>query len=162
MLRMARTAHRETGLEQSLPRRRRRAQLRRQRTAAARRPVQAALDPARRRRRRRRARRRAAHLAPALKQPRTVAAGNATPMQGALPRARRSRRRARSSASSSRVGARYERARPRRRMLERASPELLADEKVVGWFNGRMEFGPRALGCRSILGDPRSPRCRRR
>jgi len=35
---------------------------------------------------------------------------------------------------------------------------LLADEKVVGWFNGRMEFGPRALGSRSILGDPRSPK----
>jgi carbamoyltransferase len=35
---------------------------------------------------------------------------------------------------------------------------LLADEKVVGWFHGRMEFGPRALGARSILGDPRSPR----
>lgn len=34
----------------------------------------------------------------------------------------------------------------------------LADERVVGWFNGRMEFGPRALGGRSILGDPRSPR----
>ena len=36
--------------------------------------------------------------------------------------------------------------------------ELLADEKVVGWFQGRMEFGPRALGGRSILGDPRSQR----
>ncbi len=36
--------------------------------------------------------------------------------------------------------------------------ELLADEKIVGWFDGRMEFGPRALGARSILGDPRSPR----
>jgi carbamoyltransferase len=35
---------------------------------------------------------------------------------------------------------------------------LLAEEKVVGWFHGRMEFGPRALGGRSILGDPRSPR----
>lgn len=35
---------------------------------------------------------------------------------------------------------------------------LLADEKVVGWFQGRMEFGPRALGNRSILGDARSPR----
>ncbi|HNV00680.1 MAG: hypothetical protein KA191_11095 [Verrucomicrobia bacterium] len=34
----------------------------------------------------------------------------------------------------------------------------LAAEKVVGWFQGRMEFGPRALGNRSILGDPRSPR----
>ena len=35
---------------------------------------------------------------------------------------------------------------------------LLADGKIVGWFQGRMEFGPRALGARSILGDPRSPR----
>jgi carbamoyltransferase len=34
----------------------------------------------------------------------------------------------------------------------------MAEEKVVGWFQGRMEFGPRALGARSILGDARSPR----
>jgi carbamoyltransferase len=34
--------------------------------------------------------------------------------------------------------------------------KLLADQKVMGWFQGRMEFGPRALGSRSILGDPRS------
>ena len=34
---------------------------------------------------------------------------------------------------------------------------LLAQEKVVGWFQGRMEYGPRALGCRSIIGDARSP-----
>ncbi len=34
--------------------------------------------------------------------------------------------------------------------------EILKDENVVGWFNGRMEFGPRALGGRSIIGDPRS------
>ncbi len=34
--------------------------------------------------------------------------------------------------------------------------EILADENVVGWFQGRMEFGPRALGGRSIIGDPRS------
>ena len=34
--------------------------------------------------------------------------------------------------------------------------ELLLNEKVIGWFQGRMEFGPRALGGRSILGDPRS------
>ena len=33
---------------------------------------------------------------------------------------------------------------------------LLDNEKVVGWFSGRMEFGPRALGSRSIIGDPRS------
>ena len=34
--------------------------------------------------------------------------------------------------------------------------DLIAEEKVVGWFQGRMEFGPRALGSRSILGDARS------
>ncbi len=33
--------------------------------------------------------------------------------------------------------------------------ELLANEKIIGWFSGRMEFGPRALGARSIIGDPR-------
>ncbi len=38
------------------------------------------------------------------------------------------------------------------------SATLLATENVVGWFQGRMEFGPRALGGRSILGDPRSPK----
>jgi len=43
------------------------------------------------------------------------------------------------------------------RLLERVV-ELLMAEKVVGWFQGRMEFGPRALGARSILGDPRSPK----
>ena len=36
--------------------------------------------------------------------------------------------------------------------------ELIADEKVIGWMQGRMEFGPRALGGRSILGDARSTR----
>jgi carbamoyltransferase len=36
--------------------------------------------------------------------------------------------------------------------------ELLDRGAVVGWFQGRMEFGPRALGSRSILGDPRSPK----
>ncbi|HWV56420.1 MAG TPA: carbamoyltransferase [Longimicrobiales bacterium] len=42
--------------------------------------------------------------------------------------------------------------------LLRKTARILADGKVVGWFNGRMEFGPRALGARSILGDPRNPR----
>jgi carbamoyltransferase len=42
-------------------------------------------------------------------------------------------------------------------LLDRVAA-LLADEKIVGWLDGRMEFGPRALGARSILGDPRSPR----
>lgn len=36
--------------------------------------------------------------------------------------------------------------------------ELIANENVIGWFQGRMEFGPRALGGRSIIGDARSPK----
>jgi carbamoyltransferase len=39
----------------------------------------------------------------------------------------------------------------------RRTVDALADGKAVGWFQGRMEFGPRALGARSILGDARSP-----
>ncbi len=42
--------------------------------------------------------------------------------------------------------------------LRKTVAQDLASGKIVGWFNGRMEFGPRSLGCRSILGDPRSPR----
>jgi carbamoyltransferase len=44
------------------------------------------------------------------------------------------------------------------RELLAVTAQLLTEEQVVGWFQGRMEFGPRALGARSILGDPRSPR----
>lgn len=40
--------------------------------------------------------------------------------------------------------------------LIREAAQMIADENVVGWFQGRMEFGPRALGGRSIIGDPRS------
>jgi carbamoyltransferase len=54
------------------------------------------------------------------------------------------------------AGAPYERL-DRAALLGRVAL-LLAAEKVVGWFDGRMEFGPRALGARSIIGDPRSPR----
>jgi carbamoyltransferase len=43
------------------------------------------------------------------------------------------------------------------RELIDATAQALADGKAVGWFQGRMEFGPRSLGARSILGDPRSP-----
>jgi carbamoyltransferase len=45
----------------------------------------------------------------------------------------------------------------RKEFYRRVAGELAA-EKVVGWFQGRMEFGPRALGGRSILGDARSPK----
>ncbi len=45
--------------------------------------------------------------------------------------------------------------------LLQAAAGALAEGKAVGWFQGRMEFGPRALGGRSILGDPRSPTMQR-
>lgn len=44
-----------------------------------------------------------------------------------------------------------------RESLLQRTVDLLAAGRVVGWFQGRLEFGPRALGNRSILGDPRSP-----
>ena len=44
----------------------------------------------------------------------------------------------------------------REELIDQAA-KCMADGNVLGWFNGRMEFGPRALGSRSILGDPRSP-----
>ncbi len=53
------------------------------------------------------------------------------------------------------MGASYERIEDEASLLDRVS-RALADGQIVGWFQGRMEFGPRALGCRSILGDPRS------
>jgi carbamoyltransferase len=40
--------------------------------------------------------------------------------------------------------------------------KLIADGKVIGWFRGRMEYGPRALGTRSILGDARNPEMQKR
>jgi len=55
-----------------------------------------------------------------------------------------------------RQGAAYER--PSRQDLMLVVAKQLGDGQIVGWFNGRMEFGPRALGARSILGDPRNPR----
>lgn len=56
-----------------------------------------------------------------------------------------------------RVGASYTRHADDASLID-AVVNSLEEEKVVGWFQGRMEFGPRALGGRSILGDPRSPR----
>lgn len=55
-----------------------------------------------------------------------------------------------------REGAVYERLPDDAALVDRVAA-LLADGRVVGWVQGRMEFGPRALGARSILGDPRSP-----
>src|SRR5260370_35621800 len=41
--------------------------------------------------------------------------------------------------------------------LSRRAAEIIADEKILGWFQGRAEWGPRALGNRSIVADPRRP-----
>ena len=54
------------------------------------------------------------------------------------------------------LGATYQRIKSEADLMERVA-DLLIAQKVVGWFQGRMEFGPRALGARSILGDARSP-----
>jgi len=53
------------------------------------------------------------------------------------------------------AGAKFELLQPDETIAKTA--DALAAENAVGWFQGRMEFGPRALGGRSILGDPRSP-----
>ncbi len=59
-----------------------------------------------------------------------------------------------------------ERKAPYREISEDELPSVVADliagENVIGWFQGRMEFGPRALGARSIIGDPRSPEMQER
>jgi carbamoyltransferase len=57
------------------------------------------------------------------------------------------------------AGARYERLTDAQTIEQTA--QALADGQAVGWFSGRMEFGPRALGGRSILADPRSPTMQR-
>ncbi len=44
--------------------------------------------------------------------------------------------------------------------LVKRTAKLISDNNVIGWFQGRMEFGPRALGGRSILADPRDPKMR--
>jgi carbamoyltransferase len=54
-----------------------------------------------------------------------------------------------------RAGATYWQATDETDLMQRVV-DILCDGKIVGWFQGRMEFGPRALGARSILGDPRS------
>lgn len=55
-----------------------------------------------------------------------------------------------------RKGARFEHLTDESQLLEHIA-SLMADGKIVGWFHGRMEFGPRALGARSLIGDARSP-----
>ncbi len=54
-----------------------------------------------------------------------------------------------------RVGAKYQQATSETELMQQVV-DILSEGKIVGWFQGRMEFGPRALGGRSIIGDPRS------
>ena len=86
-----------------------------------------------------------------LDQPRS-AGGNGDSMRGAYLGPRYSN--AQITACLDAIGAPYKRLDDAELLPEVAA--LLDDEKVVGWFSGRMEFGPRALGARSIIGDPRS------
>ena len=58
------------------------------------------------------------------------------------------------------VGAKYHLIENEDALLEKVA-SLIADDKVIGWVQGRMEFGPRSLGARSILGDPRPKKCSR-
>jgi carbamoyltransferase len=85
-----------------------------------------------------------------LDKPRTVGARDA--MKGAYLGPSYSPDEIRSSLAS--IGAKWHE--PSRDELLSGVATSLAAEKVVGWFSGRMEFGPRALGARSILGDARS------
>ncbi|HEU4616557.1 MAG TPA: carbamoyltransferase [Gammaproteobacteria bacterium] len=67
--------------------------------------------------------------------------------------------------SDAEIEAFLRRAKLRYRRLDDVAAEtakLLAEDKVVGWYQGRMEFGPRALGARSILASPTSPDMQRR
>ncbi|MXM66903.1 hypothetical protein GR925_26605 [Streptomyces sp. HUCO-GS316] len=99
------------------------------------------------------------------------ALGAALLAQRGRPRQRVHTRTGRDAMRASRLGPAYDNDRiqayldaftiPHRRLtpeeLSREVADQLAEGKVVGWFQGRMEFGPRALGSRSILGDPRNP-----
>jgi carbamoyltransferase len=60
------------------------------------------------------------------------------------------------AATLNRAEAVYETVDDEEELLERTA-QMIADGKVVGWFQGRLEFGPRALGARSLLADPRKP-----
>ena len=135
--------------------RRRRAQLRRQRPAAARGAVRRHLDSAGGRRCRRIAGRRAVRVAPAAREAARGAHGPDRQKGSLLGPAFSDER---DLPNSSTASARHVPPRRRASGAARRVVDLLAAEKIVGWFQGRMEFGPRALGARSILGDPRSPR----
>ena len=154
VLRLTRVARdRDRGAE-SLSRGRRGAQLRGQRQSAARRQLRRALGPAGRGRRRRRARRRAGRLSHlhwpnAPNRPPRLDGMKGAYLGPAFAEAEIER-------ALTAAGARYSRVLDDDGLLAAAVRRPRA-EKALGWFQGRMEFGPRALGARSILADARSP-----
>ena len=156
VLRLTRALARETGQREPLPGRRRGAQLRRQRQAPARRHVRATSGSSRRPAMpaARSARRCAAyHLLHGPAAHGSTASSTACTARYLGPGLRRRRDRASASRRPARASTRA-----RRRRADRAHRATRwPTGKAVGWFQGRMEFGPRALGARSILGDPRSP-----
>ena len=87
-----------------------------------------------------------------LEKPRTVLLGDS--MQGSYLGPRYSDAEIQAYLDS--VGAKYQRLDDKELLPKLA--QIMANENVIGWFQGRMEFGPRALGGRSIIGDPRSPK----
>ncbi len=139
--------------EEPLPGRRRGAQLRRQRPDPARGAVREHLDPAGGRRRRRGAR-----ASPSSSGTSCSATSGSVESAGRRSTARCSGRASPTSRSarSSTSAARCTTTSTTRESSSGGSSTCIAQEKVVGWFQGRMEFGPRALGGRSILGDARS------
>ena len=123
-------------------------------------PFERPLDPAGGRRRRRRARRRARGLAQGARRRRARSA----PSGDAHARARTSGRRSRDDeieACLRRGRRRLRAAADASELLDRTVAQLLADEKVVGWFQGRMEFGPRALGAAASSATRARRRCSR-
>ena len=166
MLRMARHVHKETGERNLCLAGRRRAQLRRQRPHPARRAV---------RERSGFSRRRATRAARSARRSRSGISISANERRRRRRDTRRARRRDERLVPRAGVLRRRDRrvsyrrrgatlpARRARGAGRRRSRALLAEEKVVGWFQGRMEFGPRALGARSRSSATRARRgCSRR
>jgi carbamoyltransferase len=89
----------------------------------------------------------AAYVVHCAKQKRHPERGNSTPFLGPS----FSRREILAAVKSAGLNAR------RSKAPAREAAEMIADGKIVAWFQGRMEFGPRALGNRSLLADPRRP-----
>ena len=143
------------GPQRPLPRRRRRSELRRQRSHSPRGSLRGPLDPTGRGRCGGSPGGGPLHLASIAG---AAAQSASRPIASAGHGLARSSARKKSEPFLDRVGARYELLEDEHALCGCVA-DLIAQEKVVGWLHGRMEFGPRALGARSILGDARSARC---